>query len=159
VEAQLAALAAQLEGSGLGDAMRGGVRNLYAIVNVAHILGVILLVGGIGAVDLRVMGFGRRIPIGALSKMLTPLAVAGLLIQVISGFMLFAADAGPLFLSPVLRAKLVLVGLALINGLVFRKLFGDLEDQTPPPLARTMAATSLALWLAVAGLGRWIAYV
>ena len=68
-------------------------------------------------------------------------------------------DAGPLFLSPVLRAKLVLVGLALINGLVFRKLFGDLEDQTPPPLARTMAATSLALWLAVAGLGRWIAYV
>ena len=159
MEAQLAALAAQLEGSGLGDAMRGGVRNLYAIVNVAHILGVILLVGGIGAVDLRVMGFGRRIPIGALSKMLTPLAVAGLLIQVISGFMLFAADAGPLTRSAVFLTKIGMVALALVNALCFRALFPRIEHGADPPnLARAMAAASIALWLTAGCLGRLIAY-
>lgn len=155
----IAALAAQLEGSGLGDAMRGGVRNLYPIVNLAHVLGVILLVGGIGVVDLRIVGFGRRIPLGPLSRLLTPLAIAGLVIQAGSGFMLLAADAGPLSLSWVFRAKLALIAFAVANALLFRKLFGDLEAQTPPPLARTMAATSLAAWLGVAGLGRWIAYV
>ena len=159
MEAQLAAWATGLEASGLGAAMRGGVRNLYPAANLAHVVGVILLVGGFGVVDLRIMGYGRRIPLGALSKMLTPLAIAGLLIQGGSGFLLFVADAGPLFVSPLLRIKLVLIGLAMLNALVFRRLFGDLENETPPPLARTMAAVSLACWLTVAGLGRWIAYV
>jgi hypothetical protein len=87
------------------------------------------------------------------------LAVAGLVIQAGSGFMLLAADAGPLSLSWVFRAKLALIAFALANALVFRRLFGDLENETPPPLARTMAVLSLACWLGVAGLGRWIAYV
>jgi hypothetical protein len=159
MEAQVAALAAQLEGSGLGETMRGGVRNLYAVVNVVHILGLVLLVGGIGVVDLRVAGCGRRIPLGPLSRLLTPIAVAGLLIQAVSGVMLLAADAGPLSLSWVFRLKLALIVLAVLNGLVFRRLFGDLENETPPPLARTMAIASLLAWFAVAALGRWIAYV
>jgi hypothetical protein len=159
MESQLAAWAAELEASGLGAAMRGSVRNLYPVVNLAHVVGMVLLVGGIGVVDLRVAGYGRRVPLGPLSKMLTPLAIAGLLIQAITGFMLYAADAGPLFVSPILRLKLVLIAFALVNALVFRRLFGDLENETPPPLARTMATLSLACWLGVVGLGRWIAYV
>lgn len=159
MEAQLAAWAAALEASGLGDAMRGSVRNLYPVVNLAHVVGAILLVGGIGVVDLRVIGYGKRIPLGPLSRMLTPLAVAGLLIQAVTGVMLYAADAGPLFVSPVMRIKLALIALALANALAFRRLFGDLDNETPPPLARTMAGASLAAWLAVVGLGRWIAYI
>lgn len=159
MEGQLAAWAAGLEASGLGEAMRGSVRNLYPVVNLAHVAGVILLVGGIGVVDLRVAGYGKGISLGPLSRMLTPIAVAGLLIQAITGFMLYAADAGPLFVSPVMRIKLLLIGFALINALVFRRLFGDLDNETPPPLARTMAVLSLACWLGVVGLGRWIAYV
>lgn len=154
-----AALAAQLEASSLGEAMRGGVRSLYAIVNLAHVLGVILLVGAIGVVDLRVLGMGRRIPIGPLSRMLTPIALVGLGVQAVSGFMLFAADAAPLYASPTLRWKLALIVLALANAAAFRHLFGDLENETPPLLARTMAVASLALWLGVVSLGRWIAYV
>ncbi len=155
----LAAWAAALEASGLGDAMRGGVRNLYPVVNLAHVAGVILLVGGIGVVDLRIMGYGKRIPLGPLSRMLTPLAIAGLLIQAITGFMLYAADAGPLLDSTVLRIKLALIAVALVNALLFRRLFGDLENETPPHLARTMAGLSLACWLGAVGLGRWIAYL
>lgn len=157
--AQLAAWAAELEASGLGAAMRGSVRNLYPVVNLAHVAGVVLLVGGIGVVDLRIAGYGKGIGIGPLSRMLTPLAIAGLLIQAITGVMLYAADAGPLFASSLMRIKLVLIAFALLNAVVFRRLFGDLDNETPPPLARTMAILSLACWFGVVGLGRWIAYV
>lgn len=155
----LAAQAAQFEASGLGAAMRGGVRNLYAWINLVHVLGVILLVGGIGVVDLRILGLGRRVPIGALSRMLTPLAILGLAIQAVSGVMLFAADATPLFASKVFRIKLALIVFGLANALLFRKLHGHLDVDAPSPLAKLMAGASLASWIGVAGLGRWIAYL
>ena len=128
----------------------------YAWINVLHLLGLVMLVGGIGAVDLRVAGLWRTLPLPALSRALTPVAVAGLLLQVAGGTLLFAADGRTLAASPVFQAKLVLVALALANALVFRLLWRDLDR--PPPMARVMAIGSLALWLAVGALGRLIAY-
>ena len=143
-----------LEASALGEAMRS---SWYPYVNVAHLLGLVLLVGGIGVLDLRIAGLGRGIPIAPLSRLLTPFAVAGLVILVMSGFLLFAADAGPLFESNVFRLKLVLAGVALLNALVFRRAFGDLAREPTAP-ARVLAVVSIGLWLTVGCLGRLIAY-
>ena len=143
-----------LEASALGEAMRG---SWYAYVNVAHLLGLVLLVGGIGVLDLRIAGLGRGIPIAPLSRFLTPFAVAGLVNLVVSGFLLFAADAGPLFQSNVFRLKLAFAAVALMNALVFRRAFGDLTREPTAP-ARALALVSLGLWLSVGCLGRLIAY-
>jgi hypothetical protein len=158
LSAAILSAAAALEGSSLGAAMRGG-RGVYPAANVAHVAGVALLVGGILVLDLRTAGLGRAIPLAPLSRLVTPLAVAGLLLLAGSGFLLFAADAGPLVRSAVFQAKLALIAAALVNALLFRRLFDDFADgRQPPMLARAMALLSIGLWLLVGALGRLIAY-
>ena len=136
-----------------------GQKGLYPAVSIAHVAGLVMLVGGIGVVDLRTIGLGRGVPLPALSRFLTPLAIAGLVLMAASGLMLFSADAGPLSRSPVFRTKVVLIAVALANALIFRRLFGDFEHgREPPALARIMALGSLGLWSGAAVLGRLIAY-
>jgi hypothetical protein len=152
------ALAAALEASPLGAAMRGS-KGLYPAANVAHLAGLVLLVGAIGVLDLRVAGLGRTIPLAPLSRFLTPFAAAGLVLAAASGALLFSADAGPLVRSNVFLLKLTLAAVALVNALVFRRWFGDwTSTREPPVVARLMAVASIGLWLTVACLGRLIAY-
>jgi hypothetical protein len=152
-------LAGQLEASPVGVAMRG-TRGLYPTVNTLHLLGVVLLVGAIGVVDARVLGLGRAVALTALSRYLTPAAVAGLVLIAVSGVLLFCADAGPFTRSPLFQAKMILIVLGLLNAWAFRWRFGDFADGSgPPPLARLMAAASLGLWTSATVVGRWLAYV
>ncbi|MFS0737074.1 hypothetical protein ABC347_08490 [Sphingomonas sp. 1P06PA] len=65
----------------------------YPIVNLLHLLGLVLLVGGIGLVDLRIAGLFRQLPADVLSRALTPVAGGGLALMVLTGPLLFAADA------------------------------------------------------------------
>lgn len=149
-------LAGALEHSQIGAAMR---RGFYPLANVVHLGGLVLLVGAIGVLDLRIAGLGRGIALAPLSRLLTPLAVAGLVVLAVSGFFLFAADAGPLIRSRVFLAKMALAALALVNALVFRRLFGDFApEEEPPAWARAMSMASIAAWLTVGVLGRMIAY-
>jgi hypothetical protein len=152
-------LAQQLEASPVGAAMRG-TRGLYPAVNTVHLLGVVLLVGGIGVVDARVLGLGRAVPLAALSRYLTPAAIAGLGLLAVSGALLFCADAGPFIRSPLFQAKLALIALGAANAFLFRRRFGDFDDGAEPPaLARAMAAASLGLWTSATVVGRWLAYL
>ncbi|MGR4865134.1 DUF6644 family protein [Caulobacter sp. LARHSG274] len=154
------ALAAALEASPLGAWARGSGL-AYPVASLVHLLGLVLLVGGIGLLDLRLAGLFRSLPIGALSRALTPLSIAGLVLLGLAGAVMFAADATALLASPVFRWKAALIALALVNAVAFRGLWrGRIGgwDRNPPLAGRLMAAGSLTLWLAIAGLGRWIAY-
>src|SRR3546814_12453572 len=79
-----------------------------------------MLVGGIGVVDLRVIGLGRRLPMAELSRALTPVAVAGLVLMAASGSILFAADGAALARSAIFERKLILIAAALANAAAFR---------------------------------------
>lgn len=151
-------LAAAVEASPVGVAMRS-TRGLYPAVNVVHLLGLILLVGCIGVLDARVLGLGRAVPIAALSRLLTPPSVAGLVLLTVSGAFLYCADATPFTRSPWFQAKLVLIVLALANAALFRRWFGDFEDgREAPAAARVMATASLGLWIGATVVGRLMAY-
>jgi hypothetical protein len=150
------AIAAAVEGSALGSFARGSAW-AYPVANLVHLLGLVLLIGSIGIVDLRVVGAWRTLPLAALSRALTPLALGGLVLMVLSGPVLFAADAASLARSATFATKLVLIGLALANALAFRWLWSRSEGE-PTIVARIMAAASIGLWLTVAALGRLIAY-
>ena len=133
----------------------------YPIANLVHILGLVMLVGGIGILDLRLIGLFRKIPTSALAASLTPIAIAGLLLMIPSGATMFASDASTLVNSGTFRTKLLLISLALANAIAFRFIWqGRIEqwDSDPPIGGRLMAAASILLWLSVAALGRWIAY-
>ena len=120
-----------------------------------------MLVGGIGLLDLRLAGAFRSLPLPPLEAVLTPFAIAGLALMAPSGFIMFAADARALSGSEAFQLKLILITLALANAaayrLIWRRQAAD-GDSEPAGLPRVMALASLVLWLAVAALGRLIAY-
>lgn len=127
----------------------------YPIANTLHVIGAILLVGSIGLLDLRVLGYARAAPLIVLSRALTPLGLAGFGVMLLSGSVLFAADARALVASPVFGTKVVLILLGGLNALAFHRAW---RGETPSARAKALAALSLALWLSVVVAGRWIAY-
>lgn len=129
----------------------------YPLANLVHLFGMILLIGGIGVLDLRIMGLFRAIPLMPLSRALVPLAAMGLMFMLLSGPLLFVADAAALSRSSIFAWKLALIILALCNAAAFRLRWNE-ERGEPSTAFRIMACASITLWLGVACLGRLIAY-
>jgi hypothetical protein len=147
--------------SGVGLTIRHSLW-IYPLANVLHVIGVTLLVGPIIALDLRFLGFARRLPIKAVSRFLTPIAMVGICLIVPTGLTLFTADAGPLAGNRLLQIKLSLVALGLINAVAFRLLWTrriSRWDTQPPPLGRAQVVASIGIWLSVPTLGRLLAYL
>lgn len=157
---ELAGLASELETSPLGIWMRGSPW-AYPVVNLVHLLGLTLLIGPMLLLDLRLLGVGRHFALPEVSAALTPWAIAGLLLLIGSGSLLFSADAGPLFGSFLLRAKLCCIAFGLLNAVLFRRLWMHRMhdwDRRPPLAGRLQAGLSLFVWLAAGTLGRLLAY-
>lgn len=159
MEPALLALAGWLDTAGMRH-WASATPWVYPAANVLHVIGVAALVGAIGIVDLRVAGLWRALPAEVLSRALTPIAVAGFVILVLSGFVLFAADGAALAASAVFRLKLAMLAAAIINAAAFRVAWqGRVEAGLERPFAaRISAMLSLLLWLTIATLGRLIAY-
>ena len=154
--------AVALQNSSVGVAIRHSTW-LYPVGNVLHVLGVALFVGSIVALDLRLLGFGRGyVSAQGASKLLTPVAVIGILLLVPGGLIIFIADAGPLAANTLLQLKFALIAAGLINAWLFRRHWnpklGD-WDAVSPGGGRAQTVLSLAIWLAVPTLGRLIAYL
>lgn len=147
--------AALIEASAIGTAARESDW-LYPVANLFHLLGLVMLIGGIGILDLRIAGAFRALPLAALSLVLTPIAVAGIVLLVPSGAILFAADATALIHSSRFLLKLGLIGIALLNALAFRRMWR--ADREPTFRLKAMAIGSILLWLTIGSLGRLIAY-
>ncbi|MGE0797818.1 MAG: hypothetical protein AB7G13_18565 [Lautropia sp.] len=133
----------------------------YPVANLIHLAGLVLLVGNMLLLDLRLLGAGRRFALAAVSAVLTRLAIAGLLLLLASGALLFAADAVPLLGNRLMQLKLLLIALGTANALLFRALWArrlNGWDDRPPVFGRAQAAASLGCWLVAATLGRLIAY-
>ena len=161
VEQALLALAGWLDAQGLSAWARGG-RWIYPAANVLHVIGLAMFLGAIGAVDLRLAGLWRRLPIAVLNQAFMPVAFAGLALLAGSGIVLFAADGRALAGSWVFQIKLGVIALALANAIWFRARWQSrigAGQRVMPGRARLVALLSLLLWLGVAALGRMIAYL
>jgi hypothetical protein len=122
---------------------------------VVHVLGLGLLLGPVLLMDLKLLGAFPALPTAPFVHAVRPFAVAGLVLLLLSGPVLFAADAVALAGLGTFRLKLALVALGLANALAFARV-----DAGRPlrPVARAMAVASLVLWTGAAIAGRWIAY-
>lgn len=139
-----------LAASGITAWAAGG--SVYPLANVVHLLGLVMLLGSIALIDLRIIGAFAALPAPALVGALTPIAITGFGLMLLSGSTMFAADAGALVGHPGFRWKLAAIIFALANAAAFRWLLH------PGAARRVSAALSLATWLVVAWLGRMIAY-
>src|ERR1700741_41961 len=134
---------------------------LYPAVEILHILGFVVLVGSILALDLRLLGLGRAIPIQPMAQLLLPFSRFGFLVAISMGFLLFSADAAHVVRNPAFQAKLLLIAAALANIVIahvgtWRRV--PLWRSDVPAGAKLTAFASLLLWLGAICAGRLIAY-
>jgi hypothetical protein len=136
---------------------------LYPAANVVHILALTVFAAAVAMMDARLLGAFRAVAPAVFVGSARPVAVAAFLAMIGTGSVLFAAEATHVAANPVFQAKLVLIGAALLNVLMFEVLFGRSLGGVPPGvalpgIARASAVLSLGLWLSVAAAGRLIAY-
>ena len=150
---------ATIEMSPVTAALRNSVW-AYPLVNTAHILGIAMLFGAILPLDLRLLGFFGRVPLGQLTDVLRPVAVNGFRIALGAGVLLFATDARDYAVSNIFRAKMIVIVLALSNALVLGRVarWDEARQARGALLMRIAGGTSIALWLTVITLGRFIGY-
>ena len=96
-----------LQETALGHAMRSSPA-LYPAVEILHIIGFVVLVGSILALDLRMLGLGRAIAIPPMAQLLLPLSRAGFLLAICMGFLLLSADASHVVKNPAFQSKVVM---------------------------------------------------
>jgi hypothetical protein len=95
-----------LETSALAVAMRQW-QWLYPIVEILHILGFVLVVGGAVFFDLRLLGMGRAMPVSGLATHLLTWARAGFALVAPTGFMMFTAHASEFATNGAFRPLLI----------------------------------------------------
>ena len=146
-----------LETSSLREVARNSAW-LFLVINVLHVLGAALVVGGIAVFDLKVL-FDRE-DAAETGRFAIPLAAVGLALQIPTGVILLAVEARALGVNPAFYAKLAFIAVGLVNVAVFHARFGSaLNSGTLPPSARLLAALSLAAWVLTLTAGRVIAYL
>jgi hypothetical protein len=151
-----------IEQSWLGVLARESVW-LYPAANVGHILALTVFAASVAMMDARLLGAFRDIPPGRFLSGVRWIAAGGVAAMLLTGSVLLAAEATHVAANPVFQTKLVLIGLALLNALLFELLAARQVRALPervemPLLARASAALSLGLWFSVAAAGRLIAY-
>jgi len=134
----------------------------WPICESLHFLGLSLLIGTIGAFDLRLLGVGKRIPISALHRLI-PWGVAGYALNVITGSMFLTTEPNQYILNPSFHLKLLFMTMAGLNILVFYTLYwrrvsllGPGAD-TPLP-AKAIGGISLFLWTGIIVFGRLLTF-
>lgn len=134
----------------------------YPLVLTTHAVGMAVLAGIVLMINFRVLGFAREVPLVYFQRLLK-LALVGFALNLVSGVMLFVADASAHAANVAFLVKIALLitgGTLLI--VLTRRLApaagGDaalLESDT----TRLIAAVSVLVWVGVIVAGRLIAYV
>ena len=132
----------------------------YPMVLTLHTLGLALLVGANTTLDLRLLGFGRSIPMAVMERSFRVMWI-GFWINAASGALLFAADATTKGSTRLFAMKLGLVVLGVVVIMATRRVaFGkDADGTSVSGLAKGLAALSLVIWVAAIAAGRLMAYV
>lgn len=139
----------------------------WPLCETLHFIGLALLVGAVGLLDLRLLGVAKGLPVAPLQRFI-PWGIFGFVLCLITGLIFltgstFVHPRFALSLSSV-QWKLLFVFLAGINLLTFYlagvsravDALGPGEDA--PRSAQVIAATSLFLWVGVMFFGRMIPF-
>jgi hypothetical protein len=130
---------------------------------IVHFVGLALVVGVAGVFDLRLLGFARAIPVGALNRLM-PWAVVGLALNTVTGILFVFGAPSRYMTNPAFQWKVFFLLVAGLNVLAFmlcysRKTLALGPGGDAPAGAKVIAATSLVSWFAVMYFGRMLPYL
>jgi hypothetical protein len=141
----------------LGSAMRE-TPDLFPACEMAHFIGLSLLLGVMIVVDLRILGVFRQTSYASVLKLL-PFAVLGFVVNLVSGICFIACNPFLYFTNNAFYLKLVVIALGGLNAIWFtlvehRQIAALPASASAPVAAKVMAGASLGMWLLVILLGR-----
>jgi hypothetical protein len=136
---------------------------LWPLCETLHFIGLTLVIGIAGLLDLRLLGFMRTMPIAAVQRLI-PWAIAGFTINLITGVMFFIGAPGQYINNRVWWYKLLFLAVAGINVVFFETTQGArvlaLEPgQDSPPTLKIIGALSLFSWFMVLYWGRMLPFI
>ena len=154
---------AMLEQSSLADAIRNSIP-AFPLIEAAHVTGAALVFGMALILDLRLLGltWSRR-PFTVVADDVLKWAWAAFAIAVTSGALMFITNAAAYYVNFYFRAKMVALALAGLNMLIFevtarRTVTSWDREPSAPATGKAVAIASLAIWITVIFLGRWVAF-
>jgi Family of unknown function (DUF6644) len=127
---------------------------------VMHLVGLTMLLGGTFVIALRLLDISLRSqPVATLARDIAPWRMAGLLLSLVSGALIFTGGAVSYFEGAWFRRKMILLAAALVfNFTAFRIVAYADEGRFDPWLRRTTGVLTLLLWFGVGVAGRAIAF-
>jgi len=152
-------LLAWMEGSALAVWTRESPSLLaYPTILTLHSIGLGIVVGAGAVIDLRLLGYARRIPLAALTA-LFPMIWVAFAVNALSGVILFIADATIKSAQPVFWIKLTCIAAALAVTVRIRRTLQLAGTTSDVPPGRGLAVLSLLFWAAAITAGRLMAYL
>ena len=137
-------------------------RWVWPISETLHFIGLALLIGIIAPLDVRLMGFMRNVPLAALRR-LVPWAVAGFVINLLTGLLFFVGTPEQYIDNESWWLKVLFLVIAGVNMLLFettqRTRALAMEAGAPAPAAfKVIGGVSLVSWLMVLYWGRMLPF-
>jgi hypothetical protein len=139
-------------------------RYVFLVVLTVHVLTLAVFVGTAMMIDLRFLGVTlSRVPASEVVSRLLPWTIAGFVVMLISGALLFYSAPLVRYHNLFFRFKMVMLALAVLNAWVFhatvyRRVADWDRDPVPPRRVRVAGGVSLVLWALVITAGRMMAY-
>jgi hypothetical protein len=136
----------------------------FPLVESFHVITMALVAGTIFIVDTRLVGLtSLQLPFTYISARLLPWTWAAFACSVVTGTLMFMANAATYYENTPFRVKMALLVVAGLNMLYFQKVtfrtVSAWDSGQPPSAARLAGFISIGLWCAVIGFGRWIGFV
>ena len=136
---------------------------VFPLIEGSHILALSFSVGMVMMLDLRLLRISfRSQPVSLMMDQLMPWTLAGFGVMLLTGFLLFAAQAVKAWSNNFFRVKMLLLVLSGLNALYYQvKFYPKMAewDRTATPLGvRVIAILSLIFWIGVIACGRTMAY-
>ena len=153
-----------LHSTKLSWAVAGGIPWLWPLCETLHFIGLALLVGIVGVLDLRMLGMAKGLPLAPLQRLM-PFAILGFTINLITGCLFFTGDPFQYIHNVAFAFKLLFIGLAGANVMLFyltglyRRVDGVGAGGDVPAAAKIVAAVSLFLWIGVMFWGRMLPFI
>jgi len=156
------ALVAWLSSTSLSHAMSQSPV-LWPIMEMLHFIGLALLIGGAGLIDLRLMGAMKSVPLSAVMQV-RKWAVLGIVINVVTGTLFFIGAPGQYVSNTAFYYKLVFLAVAIVNILIFETRQGTrmltlTAGQSTPASFKIAGAVSMGSWLMVLYFGRMLPFI
>jgi len=125
---------------------------VHYLVRMLHILSVSAFFGGIGLLDLRLIGARIAMPLRGLAEYVLPWLWGTCGVAMATGIALFFYDPLHVGVHPYFTMKLLLIIAGGANAAIFHRMFyasALAADGRPPRATRLAGAISLALWSGV----------